>query len=59
MRTAFSVFLLAASIFASRRERQAADKVVTLRGRSVCAKCELKETSKRTTAIQVTEKGER
>jgi Family of unknown function (DUF6370) len=59
MRTAFSVFLAASFLCLFVAGAQAGDKVVTLKGEVVCAKCELKETSKCTTAIQVTEKGQK
>jgi hypothetical protein len=36
---------------------QAADKEVTLKGTILCAKCELQQTDKCTTAIQVKENG--
>jgi hypothetical protein len=58
MRTAFSTFLAVSILCLFVTGLQAGDKVVTLKGDVVCAKCELKETSKCVTAIQVKENGQ-
>ena len=57
MKAAWSVFLMLAIVCVLVAGVQASDKVVTLKGEVVCAKCELKETAKCTTAIQVKENG--
>jgi hypothetical protein len=58
MRTSFSVFLAVSILCLFVTGVQAGGKVVTLKGDVVCAKCELKETSKCVTAIQVKENGQ-
>jgi hypothetical protein len=57
MRTALAMVLMLAIVFTFVASVQAGDKVVTLKGEVMCAKCELKETPKCVTAIQVKQNG--